>query len=211
MKSKICILIIVIIQLQNMPRDVRGKIKLFLGPMFSGKSTSMCSAVERYHLAGKKCAIVKFLNDTRYDHKLDSTRDGIITHAGQEYNNIPIIRASNLEEIYNQLIKYDVIGIDEVQFFVSIETIQLLANNGKIVICAGLDGTHKAVPFGRILELIPMAEEVIKLAAVCMKCGDDASFTARIDKSQDDVIELIGGVETYVALCRECMFNFAEK
>lgn len=44
---------------------------------------------------------------------------------------------------------------------------------------AGLDGTFQRKPFGSILELIPIAEKVMKLSAVCMYCSKDAPFTLR--------------------------------
>jgi thymidine kinase len=77
-----------------------------------------------------------------------------------------------------------------------------MANNNKIVIVAGLDGTFQRKPFGRILELIPRAEKVTKLSAVCMYCNKDANFTLRIVDDQE--IELIGGEESYKPVCRSC-------
>ena len=77
-----------------------------------------------------------------------------------------------------------------------------LAENGKIVIIAALDGTFQRKPFGSILELIPAAEKVIKLTAVCAVCGADACFTQRIVNSEE--IELIGGAELYRPVCRAC-------
>ena len=48
----------------------------------------------------------------------------------------------------------------------------------KNVIVAGLDGDFKRNPFGDILKLIPHAEKVSKLSALCTICGDGtkASF-----------------------------------
>jgi thymidine kinase len=77
-----------------------------------------------------------------------------------------------------------------------------MANNNKIVIVAGLDGTFQRKPFGSILELIPRAEKVTKLSAVCMYCNKDANFTLR---TVDDLeVELIGGEEAYKPVCRSC-------
>ncbi len=75
---------------------------------------------------------------------------------------------------------------------------------GKIVIVAALDATFQRKPFGKILELIPLAEKVSKLTAICVRCGDEACFTQRISKETH--VELIGGEETYRPLCRLC-FN----
>jgi len=47
-----------------------------------------------------------------------------------------------------------------------------------------LDGTFQRKPFGTILNLIPLAENVTKLSAVCMDCGNEAAFTKRIIDNQ---------------------------
>ena len=77
-----------------------------------------------------------------------------------------------------------------------------LAENGKTVIIAALDATFQRKPFGSILELIPVAEKVIKLTAVCAVCGADASFTQRMVSSSE--VKLIGGAESYRPVCRVC-------
>ena len=96
------------------------------------------------------------------------------------------------------------IGLDEGQFFTDVvEFAENLANIGKTVVIAALDGTYQRQKFNRILELVPLSEHVVKLNAVCMMCAGDAAFTKRI-KSNDDRLEVIGGAETYMATCREC-------
>jgi thymidine kinase len=78
------------------------------------------------------------------------------------------------------------------------------ANHGKIVIIAALDSTFERKPFGQILNLLPISEKITKLNAVCVGCGDDASFTKRT--SEDKKVELIGGSEMYEPVCRKCFF-----
>lgn len=85
---------------------------------------------------------------------------------------------------------------------VVVEFAEQCANEGKVVILAALDGDFRRKPFGRVLELIPMAEKVDKLTAVCTSCCRDASFTKRIVASTQ--IELIGGAESYRPVCRQC-------
>lgn len=77
-----------------------------------------------------------------------------------------------------------------------------LANMNKIVIIAALDGTYLRKGFGNVLSLVPIAESIVKLTAVCMQCFGDAAFTYR--KSADKAVEVIGGTEKYMALCRVC-------
>lgn len=81
-----------------------------------------------------------------------------------------------------------------------------MANAGKMVIVAALDGTYQKRPFGRVLELVPLAESVIKLSAVCMMCKRDAAFSQRISSERE--VEVIGGPEKYVALCRACHLGY---
>lgn len=71
------------------------------------------------------------------------------------------------------------------------EEAENLANSGIVVIIAALDGTFQRKPFGSILSLVPMAEYVTKLSAVCIDCGKEAAFTRRTIDCQE--IELIGG------------------
>lgn len=183
---------------------MKGCIKLFIGPMFASKTSHMCNEVERYHIANKLCVTVKYSSDTRYDSLAKS--GGIVTHAGREHSKVPVVRTGTLESIYDEISEYEVIGIDEVQFYPDcVEVIQKLANEGKIIICSGLDGNYLGKPFGRILELVPLAEEVVKLKAVCMVCSDDASFTARRGAAKTEID--IGGADKYIAVCRNCMWN----
>ena len=87
---------------------------------------------------------------------------------------------------------YEVVAIDQGQFYNDIvEFCEDLANLGIIVLVAALDGTFQRKPFGNIINLLPMAEKVIKLTAVCVYCANEASFTQRIIESQE--VELIGG------------------
>ncbi|KAK9903332.1 hypothetical protein WJX75_003109 [Coccomyxa subellipsoidea] len=102
---------------------------------------------------------------------------------------------------------YNVIGIDEGQFFPDVvEYAERWANEGKIVIIAALDGTFQRQPFRSILELIPLAEEVFKLQAVCSGCHREAAFTHRLGDEQE--VEVVGGAENYVASCRACYHSY---
>lgn len=66
-----------------------------------------------------------------------------------------------------------------------------MANIGKIVVVAALDGDFQRTEFGKILQLVPLAESVVKLNAVCMSCFHDASFTKRISNEQEVIFTMI--------------------
>jgi thymidine kinase len=80
-----------------------------------------------------------------------------------------------------------------------------LANKGIVVIVAALDSTFQRKPFGNIINLVPLAEKVYKLTAVCVYCSEPAAFTQRTVESQE--IELVGGAESYKPVCRQCFNN----
>jgi len=79
------------------------------------------------------------------------------------------------------------------------------ASSGKIVIISALSGTFERKPFNDVLDLVPKCEKVKQLQAICRICQGSASFTLRT--VTDDRLEVIGGSEMYIPVCREC-FNF---
>lgn len=102
------------------------------------------------------------------------------------------IKTSLLTPLLAQCTDYDVVAVDEGQFYPDIvEFCETLASQDKIVLVSALDGTFERKPFGRILKLVPLAEKVIKLRAICVNCGDDAPFTKRICENKE--VELLGG------------------
>lgn len=179
-----------------------GKISLILGPMFSGKTSSMITEIKRYKIAKKNCLIITHKSDNRYD-SLKKSNTSIISHDKIEYTDTNIINVNKLEGI--DISNYDVIGIDEIGFFDDIELIINWANQGKIIIAAGLDGDYKQESFGNIHKLIPHSEELIKKKAICMECYGEASFTHRLSNEKETII--IGSNDKYVSLCRVCLLN----
>lgn len=173
----------------------QGEIQLIIGPMFSGKSSEMTKRIRRFYYAKKKTIIIKYVKDDRY-----SKNDEIFTHDKIKSSAFP---AAKLADVYEKCLNYDVIGIDEGQFYPDLlEYAELFANVGKIVIIAALDGDYKREPFLDVCKLVPKCESVIKLRAVCMECGKKASFSFRITNEKET--EVIGGSDKYVALCRKC-------
>lgn len=169
-------------------------IQLIIGPMFSGKTTELLRRLQRGMIAGKKVMLLRPVVDTRET----ITHDQLKTTGS-----IPQISISNLNDF--DIDSYDYIGIDEGQFFANLaKIINNWATNGKHIIVAGLDATSELTPFEEILQLIPYAEEVVKLNAVCTKCGSDfGAFTKFIGQEKKDKI-LVGGKGLYEARCRRC-------
>eukprot|EP01114_Cavostelium_apophysatum_P019207 TRINITY_DN6126_c0_g1_i1.p1 TRINITY_DN6126_c0_g1~~TRINITY_DN6126_c0_g1_i1.p1 ORF type:complete len:191 (-),score=16.06 TRINITY_DN6126_c0_g1_i1:169-741(-) len=171
-----------------------GSIHLIFGPMFSGKSTELLRRIRRYTVANRKCLVIKYIKDTRI------SEDEIATDVRQLWTARPAARLFETQDLSESV---EVIGIDEGQFFPDLVLFcEHMANQGKIVIVAALDGTFERKPFGETLQLIPLSETVTKLNAVCMVCSGDAAFSKRLGSEKE--VEIIGGREKYISVCREC-------
>jgi thymidine kinase len=176
-----------------------SQLQLIIGPMFSGKSTELLKRCKKYNICKYNCILIKYLNDTRYSN------NQIITH-DKQYVQIKTLNLDNITNSLQELNNYDVIGIDEGQFFKDIDSILELLKYNKIIIIAALDATFEVKPFQNILNLIPYCENVIKLNSICMKCYScDGTFTKRI--VNDNCVELIGGIDKYQTLCRKCFYS----
>lgn len=179
-----------------------GHIELILGPMFAGKTTELHQRVKRYHHACHRCIVVKFAGDSRYTTDASTcTHDG--TTLQDQKGGIRTVAASTLAEVTHALAPYSVVAVDEGQFFPDIaEAAEALANEGKIVIVSALDGAFDRKPFSCIMNLIPLAENVDKMTAVCKLCFRTAHFSKRT--TSDTCVQLIGGKDMYIPVCRAC-------
>lgn len=163
------------------------------GPMFSGKSSELIRRLQRYQIAKKKIEVFKPVIDTRY------AIDKISSHCGVQFNAVP---ANGV--ISGICTDTEVIGLDEVQFFSRpiVDFCLQHALRGIHVIVAGLDLDYKEEPFEVTMRLMALADEVVKLNAVCMSCGRPACRTQRLMAGDERVV--IGGSEAYEARCLMC-------
>lgn len=185
-----------------MTNHSRGRVELICGSMFSGKTEELIRRLRRAVIARQKVQVFKPLIDNRYHE------ERVTSHNGLDFDARPVRFAS---EILSQLNPdTTVIAIDEVQFFDAdiIDICEKLADQGKRVICAGLDTDFRGVPFGPMPDLMARAEQVDKLHAICVICGEEASRTQRLIDGQpaayDDPVVLVGAAEVYEARCRQC-------
>ena len=179
-----------------------GKIELILGPMFSGKSTRLIEIIRKYTYKAKKTIMIKFFADKRYSEKSE-----VVTHDLIKYDSID---CKNLKDSFELLKKYDVIGIDEGQFFPDlVEICEELAALKKIIIIAALNGDFRMEPFPIITRIISKADKIKLLKAYCFNCHKDAKFSLRIVQSNETV--LIGAGEAYKPACRECHKYFSSE
>ena len=173
-----------------------GYLEMWLGPMFSGKTTQLIQTYKQYTYIDKTIAVVNYNGDKRYHDTMLSTHDQIM---------IPCIQSSTLSEIIAQLECVDVILINEGQFFCDIFdiTIDLVEKHKKIVYIYGLDGDFQRNKFGRVLDLIPYCDRFTKLHSMCASCknGKPALFSKRISS---EVGQIVIGSDNYKPLCRRC-------
>ena len=180
-----------------------GWIECICGSMFSGKSEELLRRIKRGVIAKQKVLLFKPSIDNRYDE------NRVSTHNGNSYDSISIEKSSDILNFVKDT-NYDIIGIDEIQFFDNdiVKIINKLADDGIRVIVAGLDMDFKAEPFHPMPEIMAISEMVTKLHAVGNKCGKEASRSQRLINGKpakyDDPIVVIGASESYEARCRHC-------
>ncbi|KAK7194913.1 thymidine kinase [Novymonas esmeraldas] len=174
----------------------RGRIELIIGPMFAGKTTELMRRVKREIHARHSCFVIKYAKDTRYDVHNVASHDQVTLRAQAA--------VSELAEVRDTWQKFDVLAIDEGQFFADLVGFcNTAADAGKIVMVSALDGDYRRKSFGHVCELVPYCESVDKLSAVCMMCHEKpACFTRRTVSEERQ--ELIGGADMYIATCRGC-------
>jgi len=175
----------------------RGFIEVITGSMFSGKTEELIRRLKRVRYANQKVQIFKPQIDTRY-HETE-----VVSHDANRIMSTPVSSSQNILLLTGD---YDVIAIDEAQFFDNglPEVCRILANKGTRVIVAGLDMDFTGKPFGPMPAIMADAEYITKLHAICMQCGNLASYSYRL--VQNDKTILLGETESYEPRCRVC-FN----
>jgi thymidine kinase len=173
-----------------------GWIEVIVGPMFSGKSEELIRRLRRAEIARKKVQIFKPAIDNRY------SKNGIVSHSGLEIQSDPVADADEIVRKVNILT--EVVGIDEGQFLGDglVEVCQKLAEAGKRVIVSGLDMDYLGRPFEPMPRLLTVAEEITKLLAICIRCGNPAVHTQRLVHSDELIV--VGAKGMYEARCRRC-------
>jgi thymidine kinase len=179
--------------------DRSGWIEVICGSMFSGKTEELIRRLKRARIAQQKFEIYKPVIDKRY-HAAD-----VVSHDANAIHSTPVHSSSQILLMAND---FDVIGIDEAQFFDDElpAVCNTLANGGIRVIVAGLDMDYLGKPFGPMPALLAMAEYVTKVHAICPVCGDLAQYSHRIVEQEGQV--MLGETDIYEPLCRR---HFIEK
>jgi len=183
-----------------------GSIECIVGPMFCGKTTELLRRVNLSRIAKLNVRLYKPAMDKRY------SIDKACTHDNVQADSQLVDDADDVQKsLEKEQDRIHVVAIDEIQFIRGkiVEVCAQLRDQGIRVIAAGLDMDFRRQPFGEIGNLMAIADEVIKLKAVCQDCGENASFSKRLTQSQEVV--QVGGKEEYAAVCEACYIKPKEE
>lgn len=159
------------------------------------KTEELIRRAKRAHIAGQEVVVVKPAIDKRYSD------NEVVSH---NETALPSILVDTADQIVLLTSNAKVVCIDEAQFFDDriIEIVNVLANDGKRVIVAGLDMDFEGKPFGPMPYLLAVAEYVTKLHAVCAESGTMANFSQRVIEDTSKV--LVGEYDAYEPRARHC-------
>lgn len=172
-----------------------GRIEVICGSMFSGKTEELLRRLRRAQFARQRVEIYKPSIDTRF------SEGEVVSHDRNTILSSPVEHSSNILLLSSGA---EVIGIDEAQFFDLglVDVCQKLADQGVRVIIAGLDMDFKRVPFGPMPALCAIADDVLKVHAICLQCGSLACYSHRLVNNNKQV--MLGETDEYQPLCRKC-------
>lgn len=175
-----------------------GWIEVICGSMFSGKTEELIRRLNRARIAKQKVEVFKPTVDTRFDE------EDVVSHDAKKTRSIPVQNAS---QILFYAEDFEVVGIDEAQFFGNelVNVCNELAEKGKRVLVSGLDMDFKGNPFGPMPALMAIAEYVTKVHAVCIRCGNPANYSHRT--VINDKLVMLGETDSYEPLCRKCFIE----
>jgi thymidine kinase len=178
-----------------------GWVHVICGCMFCGKTDEMLRLLRRFSIAGRRVILIKPGLDTRTDAV------SVVSRSGAQHDAVTVDDSSQIEALVRGA---DIVAIEEGQFFDPSlpDVVEALADGGKQVVVTGLDRDFRGIPFGPMPRLMALADQVTKLTAICMVCGEPATRTQRlIDGAPapvDSPLIVIGGMgdEAYEARCR---------
>lgn len=179
-----------------------GRIEVVCGSMFSGKTEELIRRMKRAKFAKQRVEIFKPALDTRYSD------NDVVSHDQNAIPSTPVETSSSILLLSSDI---EVVGIDEAQFLDMgvVDVCNELANRGVRVIVAGLDMDFRGVPFGPMPALCAIADDVTKVHAICVRCGNLAYVSHRLVHNEKQV--LLGEKQEYEPLCRDCYIKMKEK
>ncbi len=173
-------------------------LNLYVGPMFSGKSTKLLQQVDRYKFAKKDIVCFKPKMDNRY------TQEGfIITHSGNKVPCVLISTGRDIVDFFKDKNLPDAIAVDEAFMIDDIANtcLNFFYDKRIDVLVSTLDLSSSLSSFEEVSTLLGHATKIKKCKAVCTVCGEDASYTMRKHEFSDSEVIQVGGEDMYEARC----------
>ena len=190
-----------------------GKLEIIMGTMFSGKTSYLLNKIALFVELNLKVLYLNIDFDDRSEIEF-STHNPIFNSIDFKKKdkineNLTMSKVRDFSNIIFE--SYDIIMIDEAHFFEDIiKFTKKLLDNKKHVIIATLIADYKGNKFGKVLDLIPICDEVVRLESYCIECSkqkkiNKAIYSKRITKNKESID--IGGSDKYIAVCREHYAN----
>jgi thymidine kinase len=185
-----------------------GKLTAIVGPMFSRKTTELLRLIERESIAKRDFMVFNSPLDNRYGSDCIANHNGFKIKAYQSTDD-----GRAMQKLYNKENKQiHAVFIDETQFFQSnvLDFITYANLRGSNVYAAALDLTSEGNPFpfkggGKDLgDMLVVADDIIRLTAVCEYCGNDATRTLCLQEKKGDVLV---GNDVYKPACKDCWYE----
>lgn len=144
----------------------KAPLTVIAGPMGASKSLKLIWMLEQQRIRGRSYAVIK---------PKDDSRDGAYIRSRMLLKPIEAVFAESPGDILRAASGRQVLAIDETQFLDRhfLEEIVGVLDRGIIVIACGLDTDFTGKPFGMMPDLLAMADDVIKLRAVCEQCRQE--------------------------------------
>jgi thymidine kinase len=168
---------------------------VYVGPMFSSKTTKLLSSLERFKLQKKNIVVFKPAMDDRY------SEGEVVSHSGWKHPAITVKEGADILQVLADADDSpDVVAVDEAFMIPGVaEVLTWLYRSGISVVVSTLDLSYSGKPFGEVEKLLPWATRVEKCAAVCTECGRDAFYTHKKQVTGEEIE--VGGSELYEPRC----------
>lgn len=187
-----------------------AKLYFYYSAMNAGKSTALLQSSFNYRERGMNTLLFTAAIDQRYGRGIISSRIGI------EKNALMFDPDTDMfGSVATELEKAEVrcVLIDEAQFLSRAQVFALgrVADELSIpVLCYGLRTDFQAELFEGSMHLLALADELVELKTIC-PCGRKATMNLRIGEDGKAIKEgaqkVIGGNESYIALCRKHFYE----
>ena len=187
-----------------MYQQTSGYLELFIGPMFSGKTSKLIELYKQYKFCNIPVLVINHSIDNRYTDSTNTNKtNNMVDLSSHDKITIPCLQIEKLLDIEVNF-ETNIILINEGQFFADLYqfTVLMLEQN-KTIYISGLDGDFKRQKFGEILDLIPLCDKVTKMQSLCSLCknGYPGIFSLRLAQEQQQTLI---GVDNYIPVCRNC-------